>query len=617
MLFMRALLLLLTVLVPFESFSTHDERIKIDSHSHKIEYFSQDDRDYFIDYVAKLDDKEWHTTKSALSFGLIPRHYWLRITVDLPHAHHKQWFLESANPLIDALEVYIESDNDFIEYQAGDTLNADVRPTPTRVFLYPLPQNRPALTIYLKYTSSAASAMHLSLVTVEESLANAATDGYSFGILTSLMLVMILASLASYLVCKRPALLYVCCYALSWLLLTTILEGYASLVVWPNTPWLQNLLSPTLIILCLWLITLLISDVLNFQERLTRIQYKALLLLSRAQIIGCVILLVLPIFISALTAITLLISTLGYLVFLVAVQIKSKHSVSTLSLLTVVTFVLAISSKLLFLSGSIQDAGLPQLFRVFLGLNMTLIAVTLIKQSLDSLHSKQQSLQEQLIEMTESATREQSNLEQQQQEQQTLEALVDERTFELNVTLRELQETNRRLEEQATNDALTGAKNRKFFDQRVVAEYRLSRRQKTPLSLLMLDIDLFKNVNDNYGHLMGDKVLIAFAQKIMTILRRPNDYVCRYGGEEFAVLLSNTDHKGALKVAELIRSKIESHTVVCDGVEINVTVSVGVSTMIIDDDTAPSELFVEADKALYEAKEHGRNQVCSATGAQD
>ena len=203
-----------------------------------------------------------------------------------------------------------------------------------------------------------------------------------------------------------------------------------------------------------------------------------------------------------------------------------------------------------------------------------------------------------------------------EQEQLDMEALVGDRTFELNVTLRELQETNKKLQEQATNDALTGVKNRKFFDERLKAEYRLSRRQHTPISLLILDADKFKLVNDNHGHLAGDKVLIDISKIASKALKRPNDYVCRFGGEEFAILLSNTDEKGAVKIAELIRNNIGDKLIKTDNVELKVTVSVGVSTLMIDHTTSDSQLFDQADKALYFAKESGRNNVKTFTELQ-
>ena len=119
-----------------------------------------------------------------------------------------------------------------------------------------------------------------------------------------------------------------------------------------------------------------------------------------------------------------------------------------------------------------------------------------------------------------------------------LEVKIQERTFELEVTLRELEEKNRELEEKNTQDALTGIRNRRFFDKKYLAEGRRSRREQTELSLVMLDIDHFKAVNDNHGHLAGDDVIKFVGQTIADLLKRPSDEGCRYGGEEFALIFA-------------------------------------------------------------------------------
>ena len=125
----------------------------------------------------------------------------------------------------------------------------------------------------------------------------------------------------------------------------------------------------------------------------------------------------------------------------------------------------------------------------------------------------------------------------------------------------------------------------------------------------MLDIDRFKAINDTYGHPTGDQVIKAVASIIKNRLKRPLDEVVRYGGEEFVVLLPNTENKGAYDIAEQIRQTIAQSGVVVDGTDIKFTISAGVYTDVANDINNP-EIFTEcADKALYYAKQHGRNQV--------
>ena len=140
-------------------------------------------------------------------------------------------------------------------------------------------------------------------------------------------------------------------------------------------------------------------------------------------------------------------------------------------------------------------------------------------------------------------------------------------------------------------------------------ELRRSRREQTPLSIVMLDIDRFKSINDTYGHIIGDQVIKAVSDLIKDHLKRPLDEVARYGGEEFVVLLPNTPNEGAQDIAEKIRAAISASTVTVANNDIQFTISAGVYTSIADDVSNP-QIFTEcADKALYYAKQHGRNQV--------
>jgi len=186
---------------------------------------------------------------------------------------------------------------------------------------------------------------------------------------------------------------------------------------------------------------------------------------------------------------------------------------------------------------------------------------------------------------------------------------VQERTDELQVALRELSEANKALEALSTIDGLTGVKNRRYFDNAYKIEWKRSHRDRLPLSILMIDIDHFKAVNDKYGHLAGDDCLRAIAQTIKTKVRRPPDAVARYGGEEFTVILPSTPMAGAIHVAESIRKAIEKMAVSFEEGTINLTVSIGVATLTPEDINNPEVIISSADNAMYQAKKNGRNQI--------
>lgn len=156
-------------------------------------------------------------------------------------------------------------------------------------------------------------------------------------------------------------------------------------------------------------------------------------------------------------------------------------------------------------------------------------------------------------------------------------------------------------------DGLTGAHNKRFFEEFLNREIARSSRTGRPLSLVMFDIDHFKDINDTYGHLTGDFILKELCRRIAATVRK-DELLVRYGGEEFCVVLPEAEKEGAMGFAERIRKITESNMFVFEATEIPVTISVGVTT-IKGEDTTFTELVRRADEKLYEAKNAGRNCV--------
>nr|ALK44341.1 GGDEF domain protein [Colwellia sp. C1] len=200
-------------------------------------------------------------------------------------------------------------------------------------------------------------------------------------------------------------------------------------------------------------------------------------------------------------------------------------------------------------------------------------------------------------------------LEQQKKGQNLLEDSVQERTLELHIALQELEDANRELEQKNNLDELTGLFNRRYYDQKILAEFRRSKRNLTPLSLIIIDIDYFKVVNDSYGHLAGDQCLVWVGNHLKKSLKRSSDMAFRYGGEEFCIILPDTDERGALAFAEALRKIIEHQVCTHKSIKVSLTISGGIFTYTQQDNIKPEQIFTRADKALYEAKNNGRNQA--------
>lgn len=167
------------------------------------------------------------------------------------------------------------------------------------------------------------------------------------------------------------------------------------------------------------------------------------------------------------------------------------------------------------------------------------------------------------------------------------------------------------IERLSVTDKLTGLPNRRGFDLYVEPLINDAIRNKRDVALIICDIDHFKAVNDTYGHQVGDMVLRSVANRIKSLLRRDLDFVCRWGGEEFAILLYGVNKKGAYRVAEYVREHVEDFDISIDGKQdLRKTISLGVSCSIPSKTLGLKKLMDEADQALYMAKEGGRNKVC-------
>ena len=160
----------------------------------------------------------------------------------------------------------------------------------------------------------------------------------------------------------------------------------------------------------------------------------------------------------------------------------------------------------------------------------------------------------------------------------------------------------------SVTDALTGVFNREYFDARLSTEIAYARRHSTALSLLMLDVDHFKKINDTYGHPVGDIALTKLVESVRTKLRL-EDVFCRYGGEEFVAILRTTDLEAAACAAERIRQAVEQVELTAEGVRVRITVSIGCSSLACTKDCSAMELIAIADRRLYAAKHAGRNRV--------
>jgi len=189
--------------------------------------------------------------------------------------------------------------------------------------------------------------------------------------------------------------------------------------------------------------------------------------------------------------------------------------------------------------------------------------------------------------------------------------LADQQLLETNKQLRaqseELKIINKNFKKLSITDSLTGLYNRRHFEELLMTEYETARRHAEVNSLIIFDIDYFKNINDTHGHPCGDSIL----RKVSALLQkrmRKTDYLCRLGGEEFVVLCKRAGKQSAIDIAEQMRQLVEKTVFDCGHVDVQITISLGVATLLpMDDNDDPDIVYKQADKAVYYCKQHGRN----------
>jgi two-component system chemotaxis family response regulator WspR len=212
------------------------------------------------------------------------------------------------------------------------------------------------------------------------------------------------------------------------------------------------------------------------------------------------------------------------------------------------------------------------------------------------------------VDQVELLMRVESLLRTRQQSLQLSAMLAQEQLLE-----QQLQADNQMLQKMATQDGLTGIANRRAFDEKLAYEWKLGRRERSSLVLVLCDVDHFKAYNDTYGHVLGDQCLRAIAGVLDTVIRRPADMAARYGGEEFALILPNTDTEGALHIVNRLRRTLQARALPHQSSPIGtVSLSFGLAEVVPSDPFDVSDLVQAADAALYRAKAEGRDRVIVA-----
>jgi diguanylate cyclase (GGDEF)-like protein len=575
-----------------------------------IEHLVDTKKQYSISNILSISDNVWQQqNQNIISLGMSDELHWFRFTLNnLDPA--QSWLLEIDYALLDNVNLWFVQDNKVLaEYMVGDTLIFPQRAVAHENFLFPLPTKVQPVEVYISTYSKGMMRLPLNIWQQQDYLGFTSKNGLIMGVFFGLMLAMGLSNLLFFITTRSPTFLVYAGYVIFLALTLSVLQGIGYRYIWSSSPWFQQHAVGIFANLAVCLSIIFCDLLLNIRAYNKRLS-KLLKILAFTFLLALVISLFIPLQVFIKVLLPMLCAS-GVLILAVAIRLWIK-GLAIAGYYTLAWAILIVSGFVVSLDAlNIVSFNLPSYYLLMIGAGIETVLLALI---LAISHNQQRQTlldaQAELLSQERQAQHAQKDmLALQENATEDLEYKVQERTLELEIALRELSETNRELQEKNTLDALTGIRNRSYFDKKYQAEVRRSRREQTQLSVVMLDIDHFKNVNDQYGHLVGDECIKTVAHTLEKALKRPSDDVCRYGGEEFALILPSTNLEGALTLVEQLRDEIEKTTIQAENVSVNITISAGIGTAIADLNQAEDIILALADRQLYAAKNAGRNNV--------
>ncbi len=559
-----------------------------------------------LNEVNDLSSNEWqqvHLNNGDLL--IMPGENWIAFELVNNSDKTKKVYLDMANQVrINAVALFIRDQYNDIDKKKMELQRSNNRSVKVNVY----PHSK--ITIYVAITSSAQLRSSLKVYSIESYIEANSNLQFQQGIVIGGLLCLSIACMLLFFGTGSKAIIALFGYLLSNSLMLAVMLGFNLYYLFPAFTWLVGIELPLLSATSAIFLLAFSTQFFNLKNKFYNIH-------RVVRAVCWALLIYMPVSLQLSIADNINISMAIYVLLefsLIVLGIYLYKSAARLALLfTFVMLIQLIFVLIVIVSVNWFDMGFVSYRSSFYGmlfwLNALMITFILSYQYRYQLADKQLAQRQALTSELNSERAQEELFTLQSQTQEDLENRVQERTLELNIALQELEEVNRELEQKNTLDELTGLYNRRFYDQRILAEYRRSKRNLTPLSIVLIDIDHFKSVNDTYGHLAGDQCLAWVSQYINKSLKRSSDMAFRYGGEEFCLILPDTDAKGALALSETLRESIAEQPFIYDNKNISLTVSNGIFTYVQQENVTPEQIFSCADKALYQAKNHGRNQT--------
>lgn len=576
--------------------------LEFENLSDQLQYHVVPDSDSSIQQVLRdqaLSKLTWQTNQASTpAFGFSDDVFWFRLRVNNPSSVAIQRLLVIKNPNLDEIRFYQVNRLGLIldQLKTGDENPSMARPYYHHNLILPF-SVQPYSENVLYFRVKTKGALEFP-VAVWSPLAFQQQDQWNllmFGALFGILLVMGAYNFFIYALAQDSSMFYYALHSLFLMLFLATIHGFSAQFLWPEYQWLRE---NALVLICP--LTLCFSALFSSRFLQLALSYRRVNRLFGLMAGLCVLMLILAPFVSysllmrasaLLTVPVCLISILMGVVRWREGYLPARYFVIAWAAFFVAITVFSLS-KLAIVPSLVVNEYAVQLGAVA---ESVLFAFALA----DRLSAQRRAFQE----------AQRKALELQKAANESLEARVNNRTRELQQAMDELATVNQRLQALTMQDGLTGIRNRRFFDEQLALEWARCLRAKVPLSLLLIDIDYFKDFNDRYGHLVGDECLKLVASIIDETVTRPSDTVARYGGEEFVVILPETNMSGAVHVAENLRSAVAIGELRHQNKQLQVTVSVGIATLIPKERMLARDIIDLADRSLYLAKSAGRNCI--------
>ena len=524
------------------------------------------------------------------AFGFQRGAFWFHATIVNHDPDESRWLLVQEYPLSDRLEIYLRyPDGRVVEYVGGDHVPFSERAVRYRHpnFFVDLPAGTP-VELLLRVKSESSMQVPLQLYT-QAAFTEVSRDAQlAIGLYYGILLALFFYNLVLWISLRDASYFWYLCHITAFGLVLFTLNGLGFEYLWPRSPWLADHMVP--ISICLALVAMLqfARIFLELPDRAPRLNAGTVALIAFFVVFG-VASVWLPYRISTPVASRAVLLGVLWIVLATLYVLRRGYTPARLLLLAWSMFLLGTAIFTLLAFGV-----LPKNFATEYGVQIgSALEMLLLSVALGYRYAQ---LRNENQRITAEANR-------------RLERSVAERTRELQKALSQLEETHERLQDSSRRDALTGLYNRSYFHEgfeRLLSRCRQARR---PLSLLMVDLDHFKSINDRYGHLVGDDCLRWAAQRIGRTLRPHDALLARFGGEEFVVVLPDHDLRAAVEVAEEVRRSLVAEACEAQGIRLRVSASIGVHTIAPDAPDDIDDALDTADKALYSAKANGRDCV--------